>query len=131
MIINSATQYIANINKYLKNIKLNIIVDFICVINNEVTITMNKSANIPDLATIEKYIKNINNINLDSINSPQLPKFKSYLKIVGLLYKIEQGLITLEIIESILKELYLFEDIMLALKPHIIKVSPKSNITVV
>jgi len=43
----------------------------------------------------------------------------------------EQGLITPEIIESVLKESHLFEDIVLASKPYIIKVSPKSDMAVV
>ena len=70
LIINSATQHIANINKCLKSIKSDIFADFIHVSNNEVTIMMNKLANVSDLTTIEKYIKHINNINSDSIESP-------------------------------------------------------------
>ena len=126
LIINSATQHITNINKCLKNIKSDIFADFIYISNNRVTIMMNKPANIFNLRTIEKYIKNINS---DSIKSPQLSKSKSYLKIVGLPYKMEQGLITSEIIESICKESYLFEDIVLASKLHVIKASPKSDMT--
>ena len=50
---------------------------------------MNKLANTLDLSTIEKFLKNIDNVNLDSIEGPHLPKSKSYMKIVGLPYKIE------------------------------------------
>jgi len=92
---------------------------------------MNKPANTSDLLTIEKYTKNISNINLDSIDSPRLPKSKSYLKIVGLSYKMENNLITLDFIKSVVKELHLFEDIMLASKLHIIKTSSKSDMAVV
>ena len=70
LIINSDTQYIANINKCLRSIKSDIFANFIHVSNDEVIITMNKPANISDLTTIKKYIKNINNINLDFIESP-------------------------------------------------------------
>ena len=92
---------------------------------------MNKPANTSDLSTIKKYIKNISNINLDSINSPCLPKSKSYLKIVGLLHKMENNLITPNFIKSVVKELHLFENIMLASKPHIIKALSKSDMAVV
>ena len=92
---------------------------------------MNKLANTSDLTTIKKYVKNIQNINPDVIKSPHLVKFKSYLKIVGLSYIMEQGIITPNIIKDILKELYLFKDVTLASKLYIIKVSPKSNIAVV
>ena len=53
------------------------------------------------------------------------------MKIVGLPYKIEQGVLTPDYIESILKETYLFKDVILASKPYVIKTSPKSNIAVV
>ena len=83
------------------------------------------------MSTIEKFLKNINNVNLDSIESPHLPKSKSYIKIVGLLYKIEQSVITLDYIEGVLKETHLFKDVMLASKLCVIKASLKSNIVVV
>ena len=131
LIVNSANIYIANINKCLKNMKSNVITDFIHVTNKGVVITMNKPANTFDLSTIEKYIKNISNINLDSIDSPYLPKSKSYLKIVGLPHKMENGLITPDFVKSVIKESHLFEDIMLVSKPRIIKALSKSDMTVV
>ena len=131
LIVNSANLHIANINKYLKNMKLDIITDFICIINEEVIIIINKPANASNLSTIKKYIKNISNINSNSIDSSHLPKSKSYLKIVGLLYKMENGLITPDFVKSIVKELYLFEDIILTSKPHIIKALSKSDMAVV
>ena len=70
LIINSANLHISNINKCLKKIKLDIITDFIHSTNDKLIITMNKLANTSDLNMIEKYIKNIQNINLDSINCP-------------------------------------------------------------
>jgi len=92
---------------------------------------MNKLANTFDLDMIKKYIKNIQNINLDLIDCLYLPKSKLYLKIIELPHMMEQGVITPDTIESVLKELYLFKDIILALKPCIIKVFPKSDMTVI
>ena len=131
LIINLANLHIANINKYLKNIKSDVIADFIHITKEEVVITMNKPVNASNLSIIEKYIKNISNINSDSINSSCLPKSKSYLKIVGLLHKMENSLITSDFIESAIKELHLFEDIILVSKPCIIKASSKSDMAVV
>jgi len=42
-----------------------------------------------------------------------------------------QGVITPDYIESILKEMHLFKDVVLALKLHVIKASPKSDMAVV
>jgi len=84
-----------------------------------------------DLSIIEKYMKNINNINLDNIDCPCLPKSKLYLKTIGLPYNTENGVLTLEVIEDVLKDSHFFENVVLASKPQVIKVSPKSNMAVV
>ena len=131
LIINSAHTYITNINKCLKNSKSDIVAGFIHIINNGIIITTNKSANDLNLSIIEKYLKSIQNIDSDSIKSPHLPKSKSYMKIIGLLYKIKQDIIFPDYIEGILKETHLFKDVMLASKPCVIKASPKSDMVVV
>ena len=131
LIINSANQFITNINKCLKEITSDIYADFIHIINNGVIITTNKPANASDLKIIEKCIKNSNNVDSKAIESPRLPKSKSYLKIIGLPYMEENGPITPNIIEGVLKEMHIFNNIILASKLCIIKVSPKSDMAVV
>ena len=64
LIVNSAHIYITNVNKCLKNSKSDIITDFIRSTNNEIIITINKPANNLNLSTIEKYLKNIQNVIL-------------------------------------------------------------------
>jgi len=92
---------------------------------------MSKLASPSDLTTIEKYIKNINNIALDLIESSHLPKSKSYLKIIGLPHSMGNGIITPDFVEHVLKETHLFNDMLLASKPQIIKASSKSDMAVV
>ena len=98
---------------------------------NGIIITTNKPASDLNLSIIEKYLKNVQNINPDSIKSSRLPKFKSYMKIVGLSYLSELEVMTPDIIEGVLKDSYLFKNTILALKPYIIKASSKSDKTVV
>ena len=131
LIINSANHHISNINKCLKNIKSDVVADFICSTNDRLIIIINKPANASNLNMIEKYLENIENINSDSINCLCLPKSKLYLKIIGLSHVTEQGVISSNIIEDILKKSHLFKDIMLASKPCIIKASPKSDMVVI
>ena len=131
LIINLAHTHISNINKCLTNSKSDIVADFIQITNNGIIITTNKPANMLDLSTIEKFLKNIDNVNLDLIEGLCLPKSKSYMKIIGLPYKIKQGVIIPDYIEGILKETYLFKNVVLASKLHVIKVSSKSDIVVV
>jgi len=57
-----SSAHIANINRVLKNIKSEVMADFICSDNRDVIITTNKIASTLDLQTIERYIKNVNNI---------------------------------------------------------------------
>ena len=113
LIINLAS---SNITNSLKNTKSNIIADFICLTNDGVIITTNKPANISDLLIIKKYMKNINNINLDNIDYSYFLKFKLYLKIIRLSHNMENGVFTLEVVESIFKDLYLFKNVVLASK---------------
>jgi len=62
-IIVKSNKYIANINRALKNIKSDIIADFIYIDNKDMAITTNKVATNLDLETIEKYIKNIDEVD--------------------------------------------------------------------
>jgi len=131
LIVNLAHIHISNVNKCLKNSKSNIFADFIRFNVNGIIITTNKPANDLDLSTIEKYLKSVQNINLDSIESPRLPKSKSYMKIIGLPYSSELGVMSPDIIEGVLKDSHLFKDATLASKPCVIKASPKSDKAVV
>ena len=131
LIINSAYIHISNINKYLKNSKSDTFANFIQFNVNGIIITTNKPTSDLDLSTIEKYLKNVQNVNPDSIGSPCLPKSKSYMKIIGLPYSSKLGVMSPDIIEGVLKDLHLFKDVTLASKLHVIKASPKSDKVVV
>ena len=131
LIVNSAHIHISNINKCLKNSKSNIFADFIRFNVNGIIITTNKPTSDLNLSTIKKYLKNVQNVNPDSIESPHLPKSKSYMKIIGLPYSSELGVMSPDIIEGVLKDSHLFKDATLASKPRVIKASPKSDKAVV
>ena len=131
LIINSAHTHITNVNKCLKNSKSDIITNFIQSTNNGIIITTNKLANDLNLSTIKKYLKSIQNVDSNSIESLCLPKSKSYMKIIGLSYKIDQDAISPDYIKGVLKEIHLFNGVVLASKPRIIKASPKSDMAVV
>jgi len=60
--IKDSSIHVTNINRVLKNIKSDIMANFICIKNREVIITINKVTEALDLQTIERYIKNMNNI---------------------------------------------------------------------
>jgi len=131
LIVISAHIHITNINVCLKNSNSDIIADFIRISNNEIIITTNHPVNASELSRIENFLKKIENINLDQIKGPRLPKSKLFMKIIGLLYNSELEVVTPDFIESILKETHLFKDVTLVSKPCIIKKSSKSDMVVV
>ena len=131
LIVNSAHIHISNVNKGLKNSKSDTFTDFIQFNVNGIIITTNKPASDLNLSTIEKYLKNIQNVNPDSIESPHLSKSKSYMKIIRLPYSSKLEVMSPDIIKGVLKDSHLFKDVTLASKPRVIKASPKSDKTVV
>lgn len=94
---------------------------------------MNKATSPSDLQMIENYIKNAKYINSNDVNVPHLLQSKFYLKMIGIPYLIENTNTPINsiVVEIILKNNYIFNNISLASKPHIVKVSPKSDMTIV
>ena len=132
-IIASTNKHVANINRVLKNIKSNVMVDFIHPESSGTTIISNLVASQSDLWVIERYVKNIENIRSDDIQVPRLPHLKPYLKILGILYFVEgtNTSITSDSIKVIIKANYIFNNLSLTAKSRIVKTSPRSNMTVI
>ena len=94
--------------------------------------TTNKVAISSDLNIIKKYLKDSNNIEYKEGMSPKLLQSKSYLKIHSILHFVESInlLISFDIVKSVIKSTCIFNNIILAFCPHIIKTSPKLNIAI-
>jgi len=107
--------------------------DFIHVDNKDIVISTNKVVSSLDLQSIKKYVKNAHCIEAEHTESPRLSQSKSYLNIIGILYLAEQSNshISLDDIEKILKSNHIFNNIVLASKLRVIKVSPKSDMAIV
>jgi len=84
-VIVKANTHISNINKLLKGVKSKISVDFIWSDKKRLLVTTNKVAATSDLNIIEKYMKDLNDIDLNNIISFRFPQSKSYLKILNIL----------------------------------------------
>jgi len=68
--MSSASVHVANINRTLKNIKLDILADYVQRKSTGIIIVTNKVASPSNLQTIENVIKNMKNINSDNIETP-------------------------------------------------------------
>ena len=71
-LIITSNKHFTNINRVFKNIKSDVMADFIWANHKEIVITTNKVVNTSDLNTIGRYIKNVDAINLNKIMSPML-----------------------------------------------------------
>ena len=107
--------------------------DYICINSKGIIITTNNVVSPPDLQAIEKYIKSTSSVDADQVQSPRLPQSKLYLKIVSIPYLSEATnmCITSEEVERILKNNHIFNNVVLASKPRIVKVSPKSDMAII
>ena len=107
--------------------------DFIQTDVKRVIISTNNIISPSDLQEIEKYIKSTLCAVADQINSPRLPQSKSYLKIVSIPYLSEVSNFHLlsDKVKIILKANHIFNNIVLALKPKVIKFSPKLDMSIV
>ena len=95
---------------------------------------LNEVCDKSDLQIIDQYVKNSNNINALQIEEPHLPQSKSYLKIIGISffsYENAQDCLISSDVEMILKQNQIFNNITLASRPRVVKVSPKSNMAIV
>ena len=125
--------HISNINKVLKNIKSDIKADFVWAKQVGIVIVTNKVASLLDFQTMESYIKNVNQIEANNVEFPQLLQSKSYFKIIGIPYLMENTntLLSMDIVETIIKNNHIFNNIAIVSRSRIIKVLPRSNIAII
>ena len=131
----NSSVHVANINRSLRNAKTNILVDYIRSDNTGISIVVDKIAQQSDITIINNYVKGSTDINALQIEDARLPMSKSYLKIIGIPYYTysdnRQTKLSSDDIHSILKQNHIFDNISLASKPRVIKVSPKSDMAIV
>jgi len=126
--------HVANINRLLKNTKSDVAANFIRSDPNGPVIVTNKVANQSDLQIISQYIRRAEDINELQVEEPHLPQSKSYLKIIGIPFfpnGRSQDRLNASDVETILKQNQIFDDIKLASRPRVIKVSLKSDMSIV
>ena len=132
--IKNSSLHIANINRELCNAKTEVLVDYIRSDSTGIIIITNKVGQQSNLSIIDNYIKNSTNVNALQVENSRLPMSKSYLKIIGILFfphsNSMEKLTSLDV-ETILKQNHIFDNISLASKPRVIKVSPKSDMAIV
>ena len=130
-ILNSANTHIGQINGLLRSYKSNMSIDCIREINAGIIVTTNNITNTSDLSLLEKYFKDLNDIESKDI-SPRLPQSKSFLKILRVPYfDSDSNPIKSMQVETILTKTHLFNDITLSSRPWVIRASKNSDMAVI
>ena len=131
--MSSSNNHVVNINQALKNIKSDVIIDFIYSDYRELVLVSNKVMAQLNICVISHYVENANNMNSEDIQDGHLPQSKSYIKILGLPYLLENTNTPMdsEVIENIIKTTHIFNDIKVVSKPYVCKVSPKSDMAII
>jgi len=130
----NSSLHVININRHLKNTKSEVLINYIQSDPLDITIITNKVSQQSDLQIIDQYVKNSNDINALQVEEPHLPQSKSYLKIIGIPFFSHgnaQDCLTSSDVEMILKQNQIFNNITLASRPRVVKISPKSNMAIV
>jgi len=93
----------------------------------------NEVAVILVLNIIEKYIKNVDDIDTNEVMSPRLSQSKIYLKILGIPYYIKDTNLSIisDIIERVIQTTYIFNNTVLVSHSRIIKAFFKLNMAVI
>lgn len=127
-----SSKHVINLNHALKGIKSEVFVDFIRSNYRGLIIVSNKVMSPFNISVINNYVKNTNNLDINDVQDAQLPQSKSYLKILGIPYLIENTNTPIDsnVLEEIIKATYIFNDIKIISKPHVCKFSPKSNMAI-
>jgi len=130
----NSSAHVTNLNRLLRNAKTEVAVDFIKSDPIGLVIVTNKVAVQSDLQIIDQYVKKSDNINELQVEEPCLPQSKSYLKIIGIPYfpngKTQERLNASDV-ETVLKQNQIFDDIKLASRLRVIKVLPRSDMSIV
>jgi len=131
--MSKSSNHVSNLNRVLKNIKSDIMVNFIHLDPLGIMIITSKVASKSDLQSIKNYVKFTNSIDSNDVKVPHLPQSKSYLKIISILYFQEVSLspITPKLVKDIIKQNQIFDNVILVSKPCVIKAFPKSYMTIV
>ena len=127
------SSHIININRALKNIKSEIKADFVWSKQSDIVITTNKITTQLNLQTIEQYVRSTNHIKAKKIKTPCLPQLKSYLKITGIPYLLENTNFSIiaDVIKAIIKNNHIFNNITIASRSRVIKISSKSDMAII
>jgi len=72
-------------------------------------------------------------IKVMQVKSPRLPQLKLFLKIISIFYLKEDTNepIIANVVKKIIRDNHIFNNVVLALRPRVIKISPKSDISTV
>ena len=82
--IRDSNTHVTNMNKVLKNIKTDIMINFVYPNQNNIIVITNKVVSNSELQMVENCIKNTGHIIAEGVETPRLPQSKFYLKTINI-----------------------------------------------
>ena len=100
---------------------------------NGISMSTNFVASAAELDVIKQWLKKVAGLAASTVVEPCLPQSKSFLKILGVPYWGNNSSlpITQAQVESVIANTPIFEEAVLASRPHIMKVSLNSDMSVI
>ena len=98
-----------------------------------VSMSTNFVTSVAELEVIKQWLKRGAGLNATTVVEPRLPQSKTFLKILGVLYWGNNAStpITQAQVEAVIANTPVFEGVVLASHPHIMKVSPSLDMSVI
>jgi len=133
VVVANAATTVESCNRGLVEAHSKLRVESMCKAWDGISMSTNFVASAAELEVIKQWLKKVAGLAASTVVEPRLPQSKSFLKILGILYWGNNSSlpITQAQVESVIANTPIFEEVVLASRPRIIKASPSSDMSVI
>ena len=133
VVVANATTAVESCNRGLVETYFKLRVESVCKAWDRISMSTNFVASAAELEVIKQWLKKVADLAASTVVKPRLPQSKPFLKILGVPYWGNNSLlpITQAQVESVITNTLIFEGVVLASRPHNMKVSPSSDMSVI
>jgi len=133
VVVANAATAVESYNKGLVEAHFKLRVESVCKAWDGISISTNFVASAAELEMIKQWLKKVAGLAASTVVEPRLPQSKSFLKILGVPYWGNNSSlpITQAQVESVIANTPIFEGVVLASRPRIMKASPSLDMSVI
>jgi len=133
VVVANAATAVESCNRGLVEAHSKLRVELVCKAWDRISMSTNFAASATELEVIKQWLKKVTGLAASTVVEPRLPQSKSFLKILGVPYWGNNSSlpITQAQVESVIANTPIFEEVVLASHPRIMKASPSSDMFVI